>query len=139
MRRLNKQFANLKSEYGEYEDYYRDQQLKYTGSGADQDAINVHIQLNYKGDKLVELREITQASKEKVNALHERLLENREKLQEVNEAKNDMDTGIVQADREVTFLTRREAMKRYMLAGLIALLGLLDFIALIYRITRLFR
>ena len=139
LRALNKQISSLKQKYGEYEEYYRDAHAMHTSSAADADLINVNIQLNYKGKQIIELRDVTQQNLKRANDLSEKLLENREALVQVNTVRAELDTGVGRADREVTSLTRREATKRYMLVGLIALLGLLDFIALIFRITRLFR
>ena len=128
----------MKKEYGEYEDYYRDAKKKHTGD-ADETLINVNIQLNYKGEKLVELRDMTRDNLKRANDLTEKLLENRDALVEVHRTGKDVESGITHADAQVAALNRRETMKKYMLVALIVLLGLLDFIALIFKITRLFR
>ena len=99
----------------------------------------MNIQLNYKGQKFIELKEISKENLVKANALHEKLLDNRERAMEIGQARQDLESGVNRANRDVTFLTGRELVKRYLIVGLILVLGVLDFIALIYRITRIFR
>lgn len=138
LRLINKQIQNLRQEYGEYEDYYRDHRRKYE-QNIDDNLVNVNIQLNYKGTKLIELKDISKTNLNKATALQERLLENREKLNDVTENRQEMESGLNRASRDVGFLTRREVMKRYLLVGIILVLGLLDFLILIFKITRIFR
>lgn len=137
LRMLNKQIGSLREKYAEYEDYYRDASKMH--NAGDDELINVNIQLNYKGQQIIELRDMTKANLQRANDLSEKLMENRDGLVGIHNARADLETNVVRADQHVTSLTRREMYKRYMLVALIVLLGALDFIALIYRITRLFR
>lgn len=137
LRLLNKQIQNLKLEYGEYDDYYRDQRKKYKDD-VDENLINVNIQLNYKGNKYIELKEISKNNLNKVNNLNEKLIENRERLINIRHQQKDLESGVNSAAVHVTDVSRKEMLKKYMLVGLILLLGLLDFVALVYRVTRLF-
>ena len=138
LRLINRKIQNLRHEYGEYDDYYRDQKKNYTNQ-VDDNLINVNIQLNYKEKKLIELVDITKDISIKTNALHEKLIDNGQRLQEIHQNKSELNTEVDRAEQDVIFLNRREMMKKYLLVGLIVVLGLLDFIILICKIRGMFR
>ena len=139
MRLINRRITNLKEEIEEFNEYTIKQNERYrNGTNVDDNLLNVNIQLNYKNDKIIELQETTKKNLTKINDLSEKLIENRGMLVKIKEANEGLGTGVNRATNEVSFILRREFIKKCILVGLIIALGLLDIVAIIYRVVHLF-
>jgi hypothetical protein len=133
---LNSRLEELKKKYSNYEEFYNNK-IKFFSQSLNKEILNTHLNLKFKDEKIYELATITNNNVEKTNVLQEQLLQNRNRIINVNANLKEFKSKAERSEFTLGFLLKKELYKKGLLVLIALILFILDFCLLLRKIRLL--